>query len=153
VLEVGNVLGHYGTERRRDVIDKYERFPGVLNTDVLDFRPEHLYDLIVSVSTLEHVGWDEEPRDPERAAGAVERLRELLAPGGLLVVTVPVGYHPQLDLAIREGRARFDEVAALRHEGSGRWREVAPNDVWDLAYDRLLYEAGGLLVCTARAPD
>jgi hypothetical protein len=151
VLEVGNVLGHYGTARPRDVLDKYERGPGVVNSDVLDFRPADRYDLIVSLSTLEHVGWDEEPRDPERAVAAIAHLRELLAPGGTLLATVPVGYHPELDRAIREGRTGFDAVSALRRDPGGGWREVAPAEVWDTPYDRLLYEAGGVLVCTARA--
>src|SRR3954451_22447894 len=38
VLEVGNVLGHYG-HCGHTVVDKYERAPGVLNVDVLDFAP------------------------------------------------------------------------------------------------------------------
>jgi SAM-dependent methyltransferase len=134
------------------VLDKYERADGVLNADVLDFRPQERYDLIVSLSTLEHVGWDEEPRDPERAVAAVARLVGMLAPGGTLMATVPVGYHPPLDLAIREGRAGFDAVSALWRDGPGRWREVPLDEVWDASYDRLLYEAGGVLVCTARAP-
>jgi O-Antigen ligase len=152
VLEVGHVLGHYGADRPRDVVDKYERADGVLNADVLDFHPQERYDLIVSLSTLEHVGWDEEPRDPELALAAVARLVEMLAPGGTLVATVPVGYHPAFDLAIREGRAGFDAVSALWRDGPGRWREVPLDEVWDASYDRLLYEAGGVLVCTARAP-
>ncbi len=57
ILEVGNVLGLYGP-REHLVVDKYERAPGVLNVDALDFRDERGYDLIVSVSTIEHIGWD-----------------------------------------------------------------------------------------------
>jgi hypothetical protein len=38
------------------VLDKYEQAPGVINEDVVSFSPPQKYDLIVSVSTLEHVG-------------------------------------------------------------------------------------------------
>jgi O-Antigen ligase len=147
VLEVGHVLGHYGCGGH-DVVDKYERAAGVVNADVLEWEPDQPYDLIVSVSTLEHVGWDEEPRDPELALVAVDRLRGLLAPGGLLAATLPVGYHPGLDAAIREGHAGFEEVGALRWQGGLRWREVEPSAVWDAPFDRLLYRATGVLLCT-----
>jgi hypothetical protein len=65
VLEVGNVLSHY-FRIFHDVLDKYEVAEGVINQDVVDFKPAWKYDLIVSISTLEHVGWDEEPKEPEK---------------------------------------------------------------------------------------
>jgi SAM-dependent methyltransferase len=146
---VGHVLGHYGPMRSHDVVDRYEVADGVINVDVLEFAPSDPYDLIVSVSTLEHVGWDEEPRDPERALAAVQRLRELLAPGGRLLATFPVGYHEELDRAIRDGRAGFESVSALRRQADGSWAEVPPEEVWDVPYDHLLYAAVAVLVCRA----
>ncbi|MDR4467711.1 MAG: hypothetical protein MRJ68_05315 [Nitrospira sp.] len=58
VLEVGNVLSHY-FPIHHDVVDKYEVAPGVINQDIVEFVPPERYDLILSISTLEHVGWDE----------------------------------------------------------------------------------------------
>jgi hypothetical protein len=148
VLEVGNVLAHYGC-RGHDVLDRYERAPGVINADILEWTPESPYDLIVSVSTLEHVGWDEEPRDAELAVAAVRRLTGMLTPGGVLWATIPAGYNPALDDAILVGQAGFHAVGALRRDQPGRWREVSPEMLRGLPYDRLLYEARGLFVCTA----
>ncbi|MBN1677269.1 MAG: hypothetical protein JW880_01895, partial [Candidatus Thermoplasmatota archaeon] len=68
VLEVGNVLSHYFAVGH-DVVDKYEASPGVVNQDVVDFRPGREYDLIVSISTMEHVGWDEDPREKSKILG------------------------------------------------------------------------------------
>ncbi|MGI8512794.1 MAG: SAM-dependent methyltransferase, partial [Solirubrobacteraceae bacterium] len=147
VLEVGNVLSHY-RPTRHEIIDKYERAPGVRNVDVLDLDPAEPYDLIVSISTLEHVGWDEVPRDPRRALLAVQRLLALLTPGGELVVSVPVGYNPELDRAIRDGELPFEHVSALLREGR-RWRQVGPEEAWHVPYDRLLYRAGAVLICFA----
>ena len=62
VLEIGNVLSHYGPVAH-EVVDKYEQTVGVRNEDVCDFRSNKKYELILSISTLEHVGWDEEPQD------------------------------------------------------------------------------------------
>jgi hypothetical protein len=65
ILEVGNVLSHY-YPIRHEILDKYEKAPGVINLDVVDFKPAKKYDLIISISTLEHVGWDEKPKEPKK---------------------------------------------------------------------------------------
>lgn len=83
ILEIGNVLAYYG-QVPHEVVDKYERADGVRNIDVVDFHPAAPYDLIISISTLEHVGWDETPRDPAKLLRAVTHLTGLLAPGGEL---------------------------------------------------------------------
>ncbi|MGO9960659.1 MAG: class I SAM-dependent methyltransferase, partial [Solirubrobacteraceae bacterium] len=146
ILEVGHVLGHYRPQSHL-VIDKYEQAPGVLNRDVLALGDlGGAFDLIVAISTLEHVGHDEQPRDPDKARRAVAALRERLAPGGRLVLTVPVGYNPAFDAALRSGAIAVGETAALRRVGGAtRWREVAPADVWSAPYDFLLYSARGVL--------
>jgi SAM-dependent methyltransferase len=149
VLEVGNVLGHYGSVGHL-VVDRYEQAPGVINADVLDFEDEAGFDLIVSVSTLEHVGWDERPRDAGAAERAFTHLKGLLTPGGRLVVTLPVGYNVHLDEAIRTGHFELSELRALRRdERHNRWREVDPADVWGAPYDSLLCTAHGIVVCHA----
>lgn len=151
ILEVGNVLSHYGRTDHA-VVDKYERAPGVLNRDVMELDGLGPLDLIVAVSTLEHVGWDEEPREPGRAAEAVRRLIALLASGGELVITVPVGYNADFDRALRTGELRPDRAAALRREpGTTRWREVPTAEAWSAPYDFLLYSARGVVFATFTA--
>jgi SAM-dependent methyltransferase len=150
VLEVGNVLSHY---RAQDhvVVDKYERAPGVLNRDVLELGDLGGFELIVAISTLEHVGRDEEPRDPDKALRAVRGLQRLLAPGGRLVLTVPVGYHPGLDAALSEGAFGPARLRALRRERLGpHWREAPPQSVWGTPYDFLLYSARAVVVAEIR---
>jgi SAM-dependent methyltransferase len=144
VLEIGNVLSHYRPQQHA-VVDKYEQAPGVLNRDVLDLAGLGQFDLIVAISTLEHVGWDESPRDPGKAVRAIGILRSLLAPGGLLAITVPVGYNTAFDAALRSGEVPLKRAVALRRAGGTRWREVAPSAVWSAPYDFLLYRARGVL--------
>jgi hypothetical protein len=128
-LEVGNVLGHYGA-RGHDVLDKYERAPGVTNADVMDFEPSARYRAIVAISTLEHVGFDEEPRDPDKAPRALERLASWLEPGGALLVTLPLGYNPALDERLWAGALRFDDLRCMRRVGAdNRWRETGAAEV------------------------
>ena len=58
---------------------------------------------IVSISTIEHVGWDETPRDPNKIPRALENLTtRCLAPGGEIVVTLPIGYNTYLDKLLKE---------------------------------------------------
>jgi len=89
ILEVGNVLAHYH-RFPHDVVDKFERAAGVANLDVVDLPAAKRYDLVVTISTLEHVGFDEEPKDPEKPLRAMDALRRVLAPGGLLLATILV---------------------------------------------------------------
>lgn len=125
ILEVGNVLAYYG-DHDHVVVDKYERAPGVINEDIVDFASETKFDLVVAISTIEHMGWDEEPRTPEKLAVALARMRSLVAPGGRLVVTTPTGYNDFLDSKLRENRLGFDWLEAVkrRHRWSLRWRSV-----------------------------
>ena len=107
-LEIGNVLVNYlpagRLPERRLVIDKYELAEGVVNVDVMDHEPGAPYDLIVSLSTMEHVGQDDDRHEPAKAIAAIERLHGWLAPGGELLVTVPLGHNAALDDACSTGR-------------------------------------------------
>jgi SAM-dependent methyltransferase len=146
VLEIGNVLSHYDSVSH-EVVDKYEHADGIRNKDVCDFKSDKKYALILSISTLEHVGWDEDPRDEARVLRAFENLQGLLAPGGRLVVTIPLGYNPSLDQKIEEGRISFTERVYLKRKPrSNRWSEVNAEQVRHPQYDWQAYEAHELLV-------
>jgi hypothetical protein len=98
VLEVGNVLGHY-FDTSHPVLDRYEQHATVTwNEDVVGFDPPFAPRLVLSISTLEHVGHSERPRDPAKFREALDAVAGWLAPGGRLLFTVPLGYNP----AVRE---------------------------------------------------
>lgn len=119
-LEVGNVLSHYGLGRPRRIVDRYEQGPGVENIDVFEISGR--YDWIVSISTIEHVGWDIAPREPSFAQQAISRLASLLAPGGQMLVTVPGGYHPPLDVHLKSGAGATRTCTMVRDAQS--WRQT-----------------------------
>jgi hypothetical protein len=95
-LEIGNVLSHYG-RIRHEVLDKYEQWPGVLNEDVVELKGEPAYDKIISISTFEHVGRDEQREQPEKVRFALERVHAVLKQGGRACLTFPVGWNRELD--------------------------------------------------------
>jgi hypothetical protein len=146
VLEIGNVLAHYG-RAGHDVVDKYEAAAGVRSIDVVELQAPEPYDLVVTISTLEHVGFDEDVRDPDKPRQAVERMAGALAPGGTLLVTVPLGYNDSLDRDLRAGRIAFDELRFLKRISSdNRWLEVTESEVEGVAYGAPYKWANGLAV-------
>ena len=127
VLEVGNVLENYGFRSAvRDVLDKYDPAQHVFNEDVVSFKPAKKYDAIISISTLEHVGWDEDIRDPVKIITAVKNLTEnCLAPGGCMLVTTPLGYNTYFDDQLAEGAGYFTEKYFLKRvSADNKWKQV-----------------------------
>ncbi len=142
ILEVGNVLSHY-FPIQHDVVDKYEVSPGVINKDIVEFIPQHKYDLIVSISTLEHVGWDEQPQEPAKLLQAIEHLRSAcLAPGGNLVASLPVGYNKFFDGLLRDGKSPFTTQHLLKRISTQNyWVESDWNGCKDATYGRFVAHA------------
>lgn len=124
VLEIGNVLQHYFSFPH-DVLDKYEIAEGVINQDVVTFTPGKRYSTIVSISTLEHVGFDEDVKEHGKPRRAIEHLKSLLTHDGTLILTAPVGYNPAIDEGIRHDHFGFDEIIALKRDGFSTWCQVS----------------------------
>jgi SAM-dependent methyltransferase len=145
-LEVGNVLSHYFSHIH-DVVDKYEKATGVLNVDIVDFHPTKKYDLIVSISTMEHVGWDEAPRDPEKIWCGFEVLYRLLAPGGALIVTLPIGHHTEFDRRVDDDASLFTQKYYLKRVSmNNRWEEVEYENVKDARYNKAFSTATAVFI-------
>jgi cyclopropane fatty-acyl-phospholipid synthase-like methyltransferase len=152
ILEIGNVVAHYH-RYVHDTVDKYEPHAGVINADIVDFCPEKPYDLIVSISTLEHVGLDEDVRDPGKVLVAVDVIRRMLAPGGAAVVTVPLGYNPDLDAHLDAGRLRFDRAAYMKRINfENTWIEATWAAVHGSAYGWPFPSANALVVGWIEGP-
>ncbi len=142
VLEVGNVLSHY-FPIHHDVVDKYEVAPGVINQDIVEFTPPERYNLILSISTLEHIGWDETPREPDKLLRAIEHLRNhCLAPGGKIVVSLPIGYNEFFDGLLRDGKSPFTQQHFLKRISTRNyWVESDWNSCKDATYGRFVAHA------------
>ena len=127
ILEVGNVTPlYFGGEHM--VVDKYE--PGCLQVDIVDFECDQRFDLILSISTFEHIAFDEEggTENAEEVAkkirAALDRCLGLLARGGVFAMTVPMGYNPALDAMIASGGLGCDRATYFRRFPRRHWREV-----------------------------
>jgi len=146
ILEVGNVLSHH-VRFEHDVLDKYEIGKGAINADVVDFKSEKKYDLIVSISTLEHVGWDEKPREDLKIPRAIENLKALISPSGTIIITLPLGYNSNLDKLLKDEIIRFsNRYLLLRISKGNEWKEASWEDLQGAKYNTPFPFANGLLI-------
>ena len=146
ILEVGNVLNWY-YDLKHDVLDKYEIASNVINEDVVNFNNGKKYDLIVSISTLEHVGWDEPKRSKTKILKALDNLKSLLTKNGILLFTVPLGYNKYLDALLNENKIKMSEAYFLKRISTdNRWIETAWNEVKNTRYGEPFEAANAIMI-------
>jgi hypothetical protein len=148
VLEIGEVIRQFSEFKTHDIVDKYEYKKGVINIDVVDFKPKQKYDLVVSISTIEHVGWDapEEP-DPEKIPQTLRLVKEWLASGGRAVITMPIGYNSELDKRLQSGVLPFSkEYFFTRISKGNQWREATREEALAKKYGTPFHAANAIIM-------
>lgn len=148
VLEVGNVMKHY-FYGRHDVLDKYEKAKGIMNVDVTNFRSDKKYDLILSISTLEHVGYSYgEKWRPEKFSLAISNLKKCLNRGGVMFVTLPIYLNPYVSKLIVEEEMPFgSEYFMERVSFLNEWKQVGRKKALGAApYDSLFASSNAIYV-------
>ena len=129
ILEVGNVLNHY-VPFPHTIVDKYEVGADVANLDIADIDFPQGFASIVSISTMEHVGWDEDPFEPGKAVRAITRLRSFLLPGGQMLISFPIGHNAGLDHALEEGSLGCKQVRGMKRRNlMNDWMEVSVSEL------------------------
>lgn len=152
VLEVGNVLGHY-LEIAHPVLDRYEQHRCVTwNEDIVSFDPPFAPELILSISTLEHVGHSESPRDPGKFHDALDAVSGWLAPGGRLLFTVPLGYNPAVREYLDSPHDARTAVRCMRRTTlDNLWVQADYAEVRDLRYGSPLPCANAIAIVEVSA--
>jgi SAM-dependent methyltransferase len=146
ILEVGNVLSHY-YPFPHIIVDKYEAGTGVNNEDIVDYKPGEKFDLIISISTFEHVGWDENSQDEKKIPRALANIKNLIKPGGIIMITLPIGQNPTLDRLIRNGSISFDKQCHMRRlSKSNMWTDATWEEVSNAIYGSPFPNANAIIV-------
>lgn len=152
ILEIGNVLSHY-FKTKHDIVDKYEHGEHVITQDVTEISLYRKYDLIISISTLEHIGWDENPvthktlNQPQKIPQAISKLQELAKPRGQIVLTAPLGYNPNLDRLIKDRKIPFTQQFFLKRiSKDNRWVETSWEEVENVKFGKPFSFANALIV-------
>ena len=124
-LEVGDVLSHY-VSINHDILDKYEKRKGIINEDVASVSLGKKYDLILSISTMEHVGHSYgEKLDPNKFLKGIKNLKRHLTKNGTLVITVPVYYNPFLTELIIAKKIPFTTVFFMKRISyMNDWKQI-----------------------------
>ncbi|MDA3800534.1 MAG: hypothetical protein PF692_15860 [Kiritimatiellae bacterium] len=131
-LEIGNVLSHY-TEVKHTIVDKYEKGEKVLNEDIISFKGS--FDRIISISTFEHVGFDEDGEEASKVKPAFEHISELLNPEGIALITVPLGYNSYLDHLLYTYNEIFREIIFMKRTNKfNAWKEAEISEIKDCKY-------------------
>ena len=147
ILEVGAVLHHYYPKFKHDVLDKFEKSKGIINEDVVNFKPKERYDLIISISTLEHVGFDDDIKDSEGIIKALNNLKEnCLKKNGKMIITLPLNYNKYVDKYIYTNQLSFDEEHFFKRVGFNKWKETSKEKVKQLKYNSERLNANAILV-------
>lgn len=157
VLEIGNVTNYYeeyfsNVFPNKTVVDKIEVNYNVITSDIAQFFSNEKFDFIFSVSTFEHMDSDL-GRNPEYKSGSsklcsvaadniVHCYENLLEPGGVLLITAPLGYTPEWDVTFKSDcldRYGFKELKkiAFKRTGVQQWQQLesfSPSD--EMAYDK-----------------
>lgn len=140
ILEVGNVLNQF-YNFNHDIIDKYEIGEGIINQDIVDFYPNKKYDLIISVSTFEHIGYDEDIKEKNKPQKAYNHCKNLLNRGGEMLITVPLGYNKYIDNLLKKDKMFFQKKYFMERVGglfARSWREIPKKEVYNnLRYKKI----------------
>ncbi|MEG4542030.1 hypothetical protein QUB64_04630, partial [Microcoleus sp. Aus8_D2] len=169
ILEVGNVLAYYENALsehtgiiRRKIVDKFENELGVDNEDLMDLRSAEKFDAVVCISTVEHIGQQEEPsgtygehienRDLEAPLKAIAKIYDLLDVGGKALITVPFGTLTDGDWYIQfsgQYLAQLKKYGVPKEAISTNFlKQIDRNPIWDKA-QMLWAEVDGLEVSDA----
>ena len=130
------------------MLDKYERAPGIVNEDIVGYQPANPFDLVLSISTLEHIGFDDDApgESGDKILEAISACRALLATGGLFAFIVPLGYNPDLDQLIADNALGADREWFLKRSGPREWGEVPRAKAVGTLYGRPYPYANALLI-------
>lgn len=146
LMEIGNVLKNYLSGDWL-VCDKYDSSPGIEQQDVLSLAIGRKFKRIISVSTLEHVGFDEPCQKIDAFPLAMSRIAEHLEVGGEFHCTLPIGYNPIVDQHLRDGSVKFDKVIYLLRDGMTSWRMGSSREAHEQKYGHPYGCANALAIC------
>lgn len=126
ILEIGNTLKNYEDGSNfipRIILDKYEKEENVLNVDIIDFEAPEKFDLIFSISTLEHVGSDygEENNDSKFLDCINHLINNLLTDNGVFIVTLPLYYREVVDSFILDNKLDMKKYFFIRENYRNNW--------------------------------
>jgi len=145
VVEVGAVMAYWReryipkwlTHRTIDPFDSWEECER-MDGGLVDYRGLK----VLSISTLEHFGKAEYGNGDLRTGKAVACLRKIMAEASEYFITIPLGYHLELDAYLQS----LTRVRMLKQVSVDNTWEELPQPDWSLKYGQPFPYANGVVV-------
>ena len=147
ILEVGSIftllLGDVF-----DAVDLTEKGENIINVDIAHYKPNKKYDLILSLSTIEHFGHGDygDEKDPIKLKKALKHIISLLSDEGTFFATAPIGWNLQLDGLIRRKQLPFQDIYFMKRISSGVWKQVDLNGALEAKYNYPYPNANAIMI-------
>lgn len=149
VLEVGNVLSHYGYEVEM-VMDMGSEGDYVKSEDVISFNLDGIFDCAICIGVLAHLNVD-------AALKIVEYTKASLKPGSPYLFTIPHGYNANVDMALTVDAFHTDYIYRMdKKDGElHTWKQEIRRfgEIKDLAYNGKSQWANTLYILSGNTPD
>lgn len=130
ILEVGATLCHYVPNHNWVVVDKFEKYNGVLNKDIMEFFPNHKFDLIISISTLEHVGFNDKKSTSKTIDAIHHLIKHCLADKGKMIITMALGHNPHVDYLVYNKQLPADKVYFMKRiNNKNEYQQTTMEDI------------------------
>jgi len=124
----------------------------VKNIDIVDFKSKIKYDLIISISTMEHIGFEENYTNEineSKIINSFKNLKSLIKDNGTCIITIPINQNPILDKLIFQEQIQFEYKYYLKRiSKSNEWIEIDLNDsnIYNIRYGKPYFGANCLFI-------
>lgn len=149
ILEIGNVLKHYlkVSENEWTVVDMFEKEISVINLDISDYVPNIKFDLVFSISTIEHIGFEDKNNNLHEVLKAIRHVIDnCLKENGEFIFTVPIGYNKYLDKAIKDKKIPFLQKFYYVRTTGNEWLASTEETSMRMLYGHPYIAANALLI-------
>jgi hypothetical protein len=149
-IEIGNALSHYFPIGHRVISAESEAHyqTATWKEDLVEFQPPFAPELVISIGALGRVG---HPLEPQRVTMAIENIISWLAPGGLLLFTVPMGYNPGVRAYLDAVHSYPITVHCMRRTTiDNLWVQTSYEEVRNISYGRPFPCANAIAIVEVR---
>jgi hypothetical protein len=95
---------------------------------------------------MQHVDRIKSTRDPTKIMKAMENLKKILSPDGIILIFHGLGENKEMDDLLMTGKLEFSQIFYLMKISKYQWAEAKWDDVKYLSYDYSIPNARSVLI-------